>query len=146
MATGTDVYVVARSLVGTPYQHQGRAKDIGIDCIGVPIFVAHKLGLGEFHAVDYPRIPDGRIKPLIEQVCHDEILQPGVLLLFRIGDAPQHCGIVSKYNEGLGLIHAWDVAGMVVEHKLSRDWINKVVGCYALPGVHYDKYQGAISK
>ncbi len=133
----TQVYLTARDLVGTPYQHQGRKKDIGIDCIGVPIYVANKLELGEFERVDYPRSPDGTMQPLINSICSDEVLQPGVLLVFKISDTAQHCGIVSSYQEGLGLIHAWDIALQVVEHRLTKDWIDKVVGCYGLPGISY---------
>ncbi len=54
MTTGTDVYTEARELIGTPYVHQGRKKDIGIDCIGVPIWVAKRLDLGDFDKLDYP--------------------------------------------------------------------------------------------
>jgi cell wall-associated NlpC family hydrolase len=77
------------------------------------------------------------MQPLVEEICSNEVLQPGVLLLFKISSTAQHCGIVSLYQNSLGLIHAWDIAGKVVEHKLTSDWINKVVGCYGLPGVHY---------
>lgn len=134
----TKVYLTARELIGTPYQHQGRVAGVGIDCIGVPILVANKLGLGNFNFIDYPPMPDGTIQLLLNSICSNEVLQPGVLLLFRVGNCAQHCGIVSDYMGGLGLIHAWDLVGQVVEHKLSRDWINRVVGCYGLPGVRYD--------
>jgi cell wall-associated NlpC family hydrolase len=138
MRTGIDVYQKARELVGTPYLHQGRKAGVGIDCIGVPIWVASELGLGDFDKADYPRLPDGQMLDLIESVCSDEIIQAGVLLVFRIGEAAQHCGIVSLYQQHLGLIHAWDIAGKVAEHRLTKDWIDKVVGCYGLPGVTYN--------
>jgi hypothetical protein len=94
-----------------------------------------------FHSLldkaDYPRLPDGQMLSLIESVASHEIIQAGVLLVFRIGSVPQHCGIVSIYQQHLGLIHAWDIAGKVSEHRLTKDWIDKVVGCYGLPGVTY---------
>jgi cell wall-associated NlpC family hydrolase len=134
----SEVYTTARSLVGTPFQHQGRKKDVGIDCIGVPIWVANQLGLGDFDRFDYPRSPDGTMQPLVEEICSHEVLQPGVLLLFKISSTAQHCGITSLYENEPGLIHAWDIAGKVVEHRLTWDWIDKVVGCYGLPGVNYE--------
>jgi cell wall-associated NlpC family hydrolase len=137
MTTGIDVYLKARELVDTPYLHQGRLAGTAIDCIGVPIWVASELGLGNFDKSDYPRAPDGSMVELITSVCSDEIIQAGVLLVFKIDSVAQHCGIVSIYQNGLGLIHAWDIAGKVCEHRLTKDWINKVVGCYGLPGVTY---------
>lgn len=138
MPKSVDVFITARTLVNTPFIHQGRKKDLGIDCIGIPIYVAQKLALGDFDRFDYPSRPDGTMQKLISEICHDEVLQPGVLLVFKISQVGQHCGIVSTYQNRLGLIHAWDIAGKVVEHCLTRDWIDKVVGCYGLPGVSYD--------
>jgi hypothetical protein len=138
MNTGVEVYLKARELVDTPYLHQGRLAGIAIDCIGVPIWVASELRLGDFDKSDYPRAPDGSMVELITSVCSNEIIQAGVLLVFEIGGVAQHCGIVSIYQNGLGLIHAWDIAGKVCEHRLTQDWINKVVGCYGLPGVVYN--------
>lgn len=138
MTTGIDVYLKARELVNTPYLHQGRKAGIAIDCIGVPIWVAQQLELGDFDKADYPRSPDGSMVELIKSVCSPEIIQPGVLLVFEIGGIAQHCGIVSDYQNNVGLIHAWDIAGKVCEHRLTRDWVDKVVGCYGLPGVTYE--------
>lgn len=138
MVTGVDVYLKARELVDTPYLHQGRKLGIGIDCIGVPIWVASALELGDFNKADYPRSPDGSMLELIDSVCSPEVIQAGILLVFEIRGVAQHCGIVSIYQNGYGLIHAWDIAGKVCEHRLTKDWIKKVVGCYGLPGVPYD--------
>lgn len=138
MVTGIDVYLKARELVNTPYLHQGRLAGIAIDCIGVPIWVAHQLELGDFDKADYPRSPDGSMVELIIEVCSPEVIQAGVLLVFEISGIAQHCGLVSDYQDGYGLIHAWDIAGKVCEHRLTKDWIKKVVGCYGLPGVPYD--------
>lgn len=138
MPTGIDVYLKARQLIDTPYVHQGRKAGIAIDCIGVPVWVARELGLGDFDKEDYPRSPDGSMVELITEVCSREIIQPGVLLVFKISGTAQHCGIVSLYQGNFGLIHAWDIAGKVCEHRLTKDWLDKVVGCYGLPFVKYE--------
>ena len=154
--TGTDVCLAARELIGTPYLHQGRKAGMGIDCIGVPIVVADRLGLGNFDRLDYSKTPDGTLLDKIAEVCNSSvILSPGVLLVFKIKFVPQHCAIVSNYSRllgkntisqnatykesnTLGIIHAWDVVGKVVEHQLTSDWMNRIVGCYGFPGVKYD--------
>ena len=141
MITGTDVCLAARELIGTPYLHQGRKIGMGIDCIGVPILVADRLGLGNFDRLDYGRTQDGTLLDKIAEVCNSSVvLSPGVLLVFKIKFVPQHCAIVSNYKESntLGIIHAWDVVGKVVEHQLTLDWMNRIVGCYGFPGVRYD--------
>ena len=137
MITETDIYHVARELVGTPYLHKGRKKDLGIDCIGVPIWVGQRLNLGieDFYA--YSKNPDGTMEQRISKVFEDVVLQPGALLVFKIGSVAQHCGIVSRYMNGLGLIHAWDIARKVVEHRLTHEWYDRIVGCYGLPKVFY---------
>lgn len=133
----TQVYLKARELVDAPYKHQGRSKQLGVDCIGLPLYVCKQLELGDYDRSDYPRAPNGTLQPLVEQICSLETLQPGVILLFKISATAQHCGIVSSYGDGLGLIHAWDIAQRVVEHKLTQDWKDKTVGCYGFPGVVY---------
>ena len=128
----------ARTFLNTPFQHQGRVKGVGIDCIGLPIMVAKSLNLGDFDQADYPRNQDCSMLEKISNVCVPVVIQPGALLVFKISVAAVHCGIVALNQEGsLNLIHAWDVAGKVVEHKLTKDWTSKIVGCYGLPGVNY---------
>ena len=136
MVHPTDVYLKARELVGTPYFFQGRNKDPGIDCIGVPIWVASQLGLGNLNRLDYTRVPDGTMQQKIADVCPEWFLTPGALVVLKIEAFPHHCGIVSRYMDGLGLIHAWDIAMVVAEHRLTQDWRDRIVGCYKLPGVN----------
>ena len=138
MITGKDIYQVARELVGTPYVHQGRKKNVGIDCIGVPIWVCNRLGLGDFDRYDYSRLPDGKMLEKITEVFSRSVsLDVGVLLVFKIRSVPSHCGIVSNYKNtnALGLIHAWEVAKKVTEDQLTSSWMNRIVGCFSLPGI-----------
>lgn len=138
MVTGTDVFSAARELIGTPFQHQGRKKGIGIDCAGVPIWTMKQLGLADINVSNYPRSPNGKMIVEIERHCEKTIIKPGVLVVYRISALPQHMGIISVYNDGLGLIHAWDIAKEVVEHRLPEKWNDRLIGYYALPGVNYD--------
>ena len=137
MVFPSDVYWVARELIGTPFQHQGRKRGVGIDCAGVPIYVLNRLNLADLDVSNYPRLPNGRMIEKIEKYCQKISLQSGALVVYRISAQPQHVGIVSEYMGGLGLIHAWDVAQEVVEHRLPEEWNSRLVGCYGLPGVFY---------
>ena len=149
MINSIEVVKSARKLIGTPYLHQGRLPGKACDCLGVPILVGAELGLFDhlsfeqkelINRADYRRIPDGTMGKKIDLICQKRFLQQGVLLLFKISTVEQHCGIVSNYMNGYGLIHAWDVKGVnkVCEHRLSKDWLQKVLGCYGLPGVKYE--------
>lgn len=143
MISPSHVFLAARELIESPYVHQGRKKGVGIDCLGVVIWTANYLNLDIEDVNNYPRKPDGTMNDKIAAVCPQIELQTGALLVFTINEYPQHCGIVSNYQPpysskmGLGLIHAWDIVEMVVEHRLNRKWLNRVVGCYGLPGVSY---------
>ena len=137
MTTGIDVYLKARELLGTPYIDSGRKKDVGIDCIGVPIWVAKQLGLGDFNKFNFNKTNYKQIVDAIATVCDERSLQSGALLVFD-KRSTFHCGIVSTYKEKFGLIHAWEITKGVCEHYLTKDWLACAVGCYGLPGVEYN--------
>ena len=51
---------IAESFVNTKYQHQGRLKDVGVDCAGLVICVAKETGFNyDIEYKDYGMIPDG---------------------------------------------------------------------------------------
>lgn len=143
--TRADVVAEARTWLDTPYAHQGRKKGLACDCAGLPLGVAHALGLipPDADVRGYSRRPDGasllaacdrwmtRIAPAA--------VQPGDVLVMRFELDPQHLGIVGDYvHGGLSLIHALgqvDGRGRVVEHRLSDSRIRNAVAAYVLPGV-----------
>lgn len=45
----------ARSIIGTPYVHQGRVKGVGVDCVGTILIVAKELNLTQFEISGYGR-------------------------------------------------------------------------------------------
>lgn len=139
--TGEQVVCEARKLIGTPFVNQGRKAGAGCDCIGLPLLVCKSLGVLDSDRIEarYSRRTDGMMKSKIERICQPCLLVEGALLVFKIRATEQHCGIASmNFRGGFNLIHAWDIVGKVCEHPLSQDWINRIVGCYALPGVHYE--------
>ena len=140
------VVAEARSWLGTPWQHQGRAKGVGVDCAGLVIGVCRALGLVSvgMDVSHYPRSPDGR-----SLLAHcDEWMrripigaaQMADVLVMRFAQHPQHLAIVADYaHGGLGIVHALDSRdrkrSRVVEHRLAPELRAKVVAAYVLPGV-----------
>ena len=128
----------ARGWLNTPFRHQGRTKNVGVDCLGLLVGVATELNLksktGEpLTALDelgYGHFPDCDYlqNKLAEamQVIEKPII--GSIGLFNIDGRAQHLGI---FGEGT-LIHAYAPMRKVVEHGFTDEWearLVKVYGC-----------------
>jgi hypothetical protein len=139
MTTGQDIINAAREYLQTPYLHQGRAKGVGIDCIGLPICVCWDLGLSDFNDQNYGEHPSGNL--LIDRIATQCTLidMPvlGCLMVFRIEKLPQHCGIFSHKDGRDTLIHAYQGIDRVKEHTYTDWWSDRLVQAYALPEVNY---------
>ena len=46
-----------RSWIGTPFQHQGRLKNVGCDCIGLVVAINKKFGISDYDNFSYERSP-----------------------------------------------------------------------------------------
>jgi cell wall-associated NlpC family hydrolase len=129
----------ARSLVGTPYRHQGRTRS-AVDCIGLLVVVAVELKLFDpaylIPANYSPRPVDGLLEKHVLEVCEltDEPL-PGGIALFRWARQapPAHCAVLGDGT----ILHAYKTVGHVVEHGLRGKWPARVHSFYRLPGVSY---------
>src|SRR4051812_15046922 len=101
--TRADVVAEARSWISVRYVHQHRSKVVGVDCAGLVICVARNLGLvsPDFDVNGYERSPDGQSLLATCDAFMDRIplasLQPGDVIVYRFGHAPQHLGIVGDY-------------------------------------------------
>ena len=138
VSTPQKVVEVARSLINTPYQHQGRKPQIAIDCIGLVIVTAHILKLFDYDYTNYSRDPDGQLLQIVEQHCQQlPELTEGALAVFKLSAIPHHVGIISKFRGNWGLIHAYQNTGKVREHEFIKWWQDKLVGVYGLPNVDY---------
>jgi NlpC/P60 family putative phage cell wall peptidase len=147
-ATRTQIVEKAREYIGTPFAHQGRVKGIACDCIGLPLMVAGELGLtdtsGEVLQPErykvYSASPLGNyVHEMVSKLLERKPLRdmkPGDLLTMRVVSAACHVAIVSDYEGGLGIIHAYNGGPQrVVEHALDEVWRNRIVGCFQFPGV-----------
>lgn len=139
MTTRTDVIVQARTWLGTPYVHQGRLKDVGVDCVGLPICVCRELKLvaPEFDINGYTRDPDGRLLSLARQYMTEiplEDMLPGHVIVLSMPIDPRHFGILGDYRHGgLSIIHAY--GEKVIETRLMMTTALKFVAAFKLPGV-----------
>jgi cell wall-associated NlpC family hydrolase len=148
----------ARKWLGTAFHHQGRVRRSeqhkgGCDCIGLVIEVARTLQiksrrpikngrhllLAEADKTGYSRIPDGLLlQQQLETHCYlvdTADIACGDVLLFKFADNPQHVALVSDYEHGLGIIHAYAQTRKVVEHRLDAVWFERIVAAYRFEGI-----------
>lgn len=130
--TRNEIVAQARTWLGTPWHHQGRLKGVGVDCIGLVIEVLKELGIQTEDTTDYSRFPDGKSlqEAMARHFVEADKPQPGDILLMRVTKMPQHVGFVTDK----GVIHSYYGAG-VVETGLGKNWKERVVAAYSVPGV-----------
>jgi cell wall-associated NlpC family hydrolase len=130
-----EIMAAARAWLGTPWVHQGRLKNVGVDCGGLIIGVGKELGLLDFDTQAYGRIPDGyRLRAL----CDEHLMAKpvadiaaGDVLLMRFTRHPQHLAIVGDRGEPFSLIHAYADIGWCVEHGADPKWRRRIVAAYS---------------
>lgn len=120
----------ARQWIGTPFKHQGRVRGVGVDCAGLAIGISKDLGLPVIDESGYARSPkDNAMRVLIEQQC-DAITKIEIgALLFMPHSGTLHLAIVSQLDP-IYIIHAYQPAGKVVEHRLDSKWLRRVAKIY----------------
>ena len=124
----------ARSWLATPFHHQARVKGVGVDCAGVIIGTAARLGLCPdfIDERNYARTPDGRMRELLRRhllpVPREQRLAGDVINFAWYGE-PQHLGILTERNT---VVHAYgtEVRGRVVETTRTGRHLDAVRGVY----------------
>lgn len=133
------IVAAARSWLGVPYLHQGRAAH-GLDCVGLLIMVGRAVGLlpGDWDMRNYPRaMPPAmllaQLDAWLERIESDRLdaLAPGDVLVMAARPRVWHVGFLGDRQT---VIHAWSPAGKVIEHGLSREWLYQRQAAYRLPG------------
>lgn len=142
MTTRAEIVAAAREQLATPWVHQGRLPGVALDCIGLVIVVARRLGFvaPDFDVNGYKREPDGVLLPaglrehLVQVPKHE--MAPGDVVVMAFDKSPQHVGIVVPYrNGGLAMVHAASRAGEVEETRLMFTDKMRFTGAYSFPGV-----------
>jgi cell wall-associated NlpC family hydrolase len=137
-----EIIALARETLGTPYRHQGRIGTLSVDCAGVPVHVATRLGLPLSDYARYGRLPN----PAEMRAALDRNLvrvskadmQLGDVAWIRFNAEPQHLAIIGDCSYGgFSLIHAYNGAGLnkVVEHRLDSTWLARIAAMWRYPGV-----------
>jgi len=121
----------ARGWLGTPYRHLSATKGAGCDCLGLIRGVWAEL-YGALPEVPNYR-PDARDQRDLLKAAETRLARAepgaGTIVVFRLGAAPRHCGIMTAPAR---FIHAQERIG-VVEANLTEGWAKRVVGCFAFP-------------
>lgn len=125
------IIACARTYLGTPYQHQGRLKGTGIDCVGLIVGIARECGFFIADRTGYPRLPYRGLIETAAAESMDRILmpEPGCVALVRFRKYPQHAAILTDDDT---VIHAYDPIqthhgrGVCVEHGIDERWRERV--------------------
>ena len=129
-----DILAAARACLGTPFRHQGRIPGLALDCAGLVVHVVNALGLPYQDEQGYSRLPHhGRLEaaldmqPALRQIPVAE-RAPGDVLLMRFRAEPTHLGILA----GDTVIHAYEQAGKVCEHRMDAAWTARIARVYRI--------------
>ncbi len=140
-STGARAVTLAEGWIGTPYRHQGAARGIGCDCIGLIRGIWHELYGAEPepappYATDWAeRGGEERLAEAAIRQCGPPLVlgdaRPGDLLLFRwrAGCAAKHVGILAGESH---FIHAYEQAG-VIRSALVPGWCRRIAAVHRLP-------------
>lgn len=136
MLTPDDVIAEARRWIGTRWVHQGRTT-AGIDCAGLLVCVLRNLGQEVEDMQGYRRSPDGESfrANIYNQTDYQSQPSPGAIGLFREAIFPTHTGFFAEQNGILTLIHAYSLAGKVVEEPFQFRWPEKLVAVRKIRGL-----------
>lgn len=147
--TRDQVFLQARTWLGSPYKHMGRSKTAGVDCVGIVIGVASELGYEIEAPTRYTTAPSGDMlvehceKSLRRQERDIEAIRQGNLASLKQGDIclfwgftrqmAQHFCFVGDLGSRKTMLHAWSKHGQVVEHGMHAEWGRRVMAVYAYP-------------
>lgn len=133
----------ARKYLGKKFRHRGRGPT-HYDCIGLAGRVMADIGQPRADRRDYGREPDpvefgyalnkelGRpVAGPFNGDCTEDALRVGDIVTMRTEAHPHHVAIVGDYElGGLSLIHASGEHRAVVEHRLSPEYMRRIVRVY----------------
>ncbi|HMS95106.1 MAG: C40 family peptidase [Tabrizicola sp.] len=143
MSLTENILAEARSWIGTPYRHQGSAKGLGTDCLGLLRGVWRETLGAEPEIV--PPYTEDWAEPERREVLWEAAercllrkslaeAEPGDVVLFRMRETSiaKHLGIQSAVHPTPCFIHAYTAHG-VIESPLSRPWQRRIVARFAFP-------------
>ena len=143
MSLTENILAEARSWIGTPYRHQGSAKGLGTDCLGLLRGVWRETFGAEPEVV--PPYTEDWAEPERREVLWEAAercllrkplaeAEPGDVVLFRMRETSiaKHLGIQSVVHPAPCFIHACTAHG-VIERPVSGPWQRRIVARFACP-------------
>lgn len=126
-----DIVAYARTLLKTPFRHQGRLPGIALDCAGTIVAVCKEFGYDYVDRTGYGRNPsNGQLEETMEQQpCLKRVygdMQAGDVLIMHFGGEPRHLALCA----GDTVIHGYETVGIVCEHRFASVWKAKVTAIY----------------
>lgn len=129
---------LARTLVKrrVKFRHMGRDPVTGMDCAGMPLWIADTMGRPTVDIPAYGREPH---KSGLRGALNDNLgtpvpldgLRPADVVLMRFDGDPRHVGIIGDYPGGLlSLIHIHSTLKFASEHRLDDAWRSKTVAAW----------------
>lgn len=138
-----EIIAAARDAIGTPFRHQGRQPGRALDCAGLVVTVAERIGADYADQPTYSRRPSSGLlesvldcQPCLVRIAIDEI-EAGDILLMKFAGDPQHLAIYAGHSEiyqDEGIIHAYAQARKVCEHRMTEEWRSRIVRAYRFTG------------
>jgi NlpC/P60 family putative phage cell wall peptidase len=140
--TRDDIVTAARAWVGTPYLHQGAARGVGCDCLGLVRGLLAEL-TGAALASPPPYSPDwaeARGRDTLLQAARRHLIErapggaeAGDVVVFRLRrDAmAKHAAVLAG---GGRMIHAYS-GHAVVEVAIGPWWRRRIAAAFSFPGV-----------
>jgi len=125
---------LAREWLGVPWRHLGRSRG-GVDCIGLVLLSCAAAGVAIPDPAPYTREPQGaRLAAGITEHADRVPIEPGTVLLFRMGLFAGHVGVASLHPvHGVpAVIHAYAPHRIVVEQPMDDALRAALVGAYRL--------------
>jgi len=136
MTTRQEVLIEARTWIGTPWVHQGRIKGEAIDCVGYPIKVAQHFNFIDWDYTNYAKFPDHKLfvkmcRRWLTPVQRDPI--PGDLVLMAVSRHPIHIGFIGDKAKPFSILHAFEPARKVTEHRVNKVWLKSIKMVFEVP-------------
>lgn len=133
-----EVVDAAREELGTRWLHQGRAPKKGIDCLGLIVVTALKLGYTVEDQIDYMTNPDSEklireCTRQLEKIDLEEASTGDILtFFFTNSQRPYHFAIMTSPRT---MIHAYAISKKVIEHSIDDYWLARRAHAFRYPGL-----------